>query len=125
MILDTNALSALAEGDEALAACLAGVHELCVPVVVLGEFRFGVRFSRHRRTYENWLREALRDLDVLPVIEATAECYEVLCNELKQAGTPIPSNDAWIAALAREHGLPIVTRDRHFELVRGLRRVSW
>ncbi len=125
MILDTNALSALAEGDEALAACLAGVHDLCVPVVVLGEFRFGLRSSRHRRVYENWLREALRDLEVLPVLEATADCYAVLCGELKQAGTPIPSNDVWIAALAREHALPIVTRDQHFERVRGLRRIPW
>ncbi len=125
MILDTNALSALAEGDEALAACLAGVHDLCVPVVVLGEFRLGLRSSRHRRVYENWLREALRDLEVLPVLEATADCYAALCGELKQAGTPIPSNDVWIAALAREHGLPIVTRDQHFERVRGLRRIPW
>ena len=125
MILDTNALSAFAEGDEGLAKCLAGVHDLRVPVVVLGEFRFGMRFSRHRRTYENWLNEALRDLDVLPVLESTAEFYAVLCGELKRAGTPIPSNDVWIAALAREHRLPVVTRDRHFEQVPGLRRIPW
>jgi tRNA(fMet)-specific endonuclease VapC len=44
---------------------------------------------------------------------------------LKQAGHPVPANDAWIAALALEHRLPVLSRDRHFDDVRGLRRESW
>jgi tRNA(fMet)-specific endonuclease VapC len=125
MILDTNALSAFAEGDEGLAAQLEVAPELYLPVVVLGEYRFGIRQSRHRKAYEDWLRGALRDLAVLPVLDSTSQHYAVLCHELKRAGTPIPTNDAWIAALSREHRLPVVSRDTHFDLVRGLRRVSW
>jgi len=45
--------------------------------------------------------------------------------ELKRAGTPLPANDLWIAALAREHGLPIVSRDAHFDRVRGIQRLAW
>lgn len=125
MILDTNALSAFADGDEGLGALLEGAPELCLPVVVLGEYRFGVRQSRHRKTYEDWLSQALTELLVLPVLESTTEHYAALCHELRKAGTPIPTNDAWVAAMSREHGLPVVSRDAHFDVVRGLRRVSW
>lgn len=51
----------------------------------------------------------------------TAYCYAEIRRELKGAGQPIPSNDLWIAALAREYGLPVVSRDSHFRAVRGLR----
>ena len=125
MILDTNALSAFAEGDEGLGARLEVVAELCLPVVVLGEYRFGVRQSRHRTAYEEWLQVVLSELEVLPVLATTTEHYAALCHELKKAGTPIPTNDAWVAALSREHRLPVVSRDAHFDVVRGLRRISW
>jgi tRNA(fMet)-specific endonuclease VapC len=125
MILDTNALSALADGDESLSAELHGVTALYLPVIVLGEYRFGIRASRYRRTYEKWLKQALGDISVLPVLEETTEHYAVLCGELKKAGTPVPSNDVWVAALCREHAMPLISRDRHFDAVKGLRRISW
>jgi len=125
MILDTNALSAFADGDDALLAKLDTALELCVPVIVLGEYRFGIRQSRYRRSYEKWLDDALRDMAVLPILDSTAEHYAGICQELMKGGTPIPSNDVWIAALCREHGLPIVSRDQHFGAVTGLRLVSW
>lgn len=62
---------------------------------------------------------------VLPLLESTTRHYAVLCHELREAGHPIPSNDAWIAAQAREHGLPIVSRDTHFDAIPGLRRLGW
>ena len=125
MILDTNALSALADGDESLSAALEGVTTLHLPVIVLGEYRFGIRTSRYRRTYEKWVKQALGDITLLPVLEETTNHYAGLCAELKKAGTPIPSNDVWIAAFCREHALPLISRDRHFDVVKGLRRISW
>ena len=124
MILDTNALSAFADGDEALLARL-GSAELHVPVIVLGEYRYGIRRSQHRAEYERWLCSALVAMSVLPVLEPTTHHYAAICHNLRTAGTPIPTNDAWIAALALEHGLPIVTRDQHFDLVTGLTRLGW
>jgi len=125
MILDTNALSALADGDDDLLSQLESAPELCVPVVVLGEYRFGVRQSRYRRTYERWLDEACADLSILPVLESTAKEYAALFQELRRAGTPIPTNDVWIASLCREHNLPLVTRDQHFGVVPRLRMITW
>ncbi len=98
---------------------------VAIPVVVLGEFRFGVLQSNRRRAYELWLEESLPLYRTLAVTEETAEFYAQIRLELNQAGKPIPANDAWIAALSREHRLPVLSRDRHFDLVKGLRRVAW
>ena len=125
MILDTNALSALAEGDEALRNRLEGIQLPSIPAVVLGEYRFGIRGSRHRADYEAWLAANLGEYEILAVTADTASVYADLRHELKGMGRPIPENDLWICALAREHGMPVVSRDRHFGFVPGLRVESW
>jgi predicted nucleic acid-binding protein len=94
-------------------------------VVVLGEYRYGIGQSRYRRSYQAWLDEALEDLQIVPVMDATAREYSRVLLELRRAGTPIPTNDAWVAALCREHRLPLVSRDAHFDVVPGLRRIAW
>ena len=125
LILDTNALSAVAEGERGATREFVRAGQVAIPVIVLGEYRFGIAQSRHRRKYERWLEELVAVCNVLAVDNETAIQYAELRGELKAAGTPIPSNDAWIAALARQHSLPILTRDRHFDLIRGLRRLDW
>ena len=125
MILDTNALSAFADGDKDVGEILRRQPRVAVPVIVLGEFRYGIAGSRHRSIYESWLDAHLRHVDVLPVTGETARSYAAVRVALKGAGTPIPANDAWIAALALQHRLPVLTRDRHFEAVPGLTRQGW
>jgi tRNA(fMet)-specific endonuclease VapC len=124
VILDTNALSAFADGDEELAATLDD-GDLHLPVIVLGEYRYGIRRSRRRAEYEQWLKNTLPMLVLLPVGQSTTVHYAALCDGLRRAGTPIPTNDAWVAAIALEHALPVASRDRHFDLVTGLTRVDW
>ncbi len=125
MILDTNGLSAVADGDAALAPILRKAAEVAVPVIVLGEYRHGIQQSRDRQRYERWLTESIRNYRVLDVDEETAISYAILRTELKRAGTPIPSNDVWIAALCRQHSFPLLSRDRHFDLVGGIERIDW
>lgn len=125
MILDTNGLSAMAEGDKELEVILATADELAIPAIVLGEYRYGIAASRSRPRYENWLRELLDACRVLAVDEDTAVEYSSLRRDLKQIGRPIPSNDLWIGALVRQHRMPIVSRDQHFDWIAGVRRVSW
>ncbi len=124
MIVDTNALSAVADGDPAAVAALAGTR-ITVPVIVLGEFRFGIAQSRRAREYAQWLAGVLAGFEIAPVVEQTTLYYAQIRLELKRTGTPIPSNDVWIAALCRQHDLPLLSRDRHFDVVNGLRRHSW
>jgi tRNA(fMet)-specific endonuclease VapC len=125
VILDTNGLSALAEGESALEPILRKAERVAIPVIVLGEYRYGIGQSRDRKHYEQWLTESLPKFRILDVDERTTLSYTVVRTELKKAGTPIPSNDVWIAALCRQHSLPIVSRDRHFDAVLGIRRVEW
>jgi tRNA(fMet)-specific endonuclease VapC len=125
VILDTNALSAFADGDPGVGDVLRMQARATIPVIVLGEFRYGIAQSRHRRTYEAWLKSELRHFDILAITDLTAEAYATLRVELKKSGHPIPANDAWIAALAVQHRLPILSRDMHFDAVPGVSRQDW
>jgi tRNA(fMet)-specific endonuclease VapC len=125
VILDTNGLSALVDGDLAIEPLLRKAAQIALPVIVLGEYRYGIALSRHRQRYEQWLTEYLPAFQVLEIDERTTVSYAVVRTELRKAGTPIPSNDAWIAALCRQHALPLVSRDIHFDHVAGLERLGW
>ncbi len=125
MILDTSALSAVGAGEPVAVAAFRRAECIAIPVIVLGEYRFGISPSRHRNQYERWLREMLSASSLLEVNEETATHYAEIYAALHRAGTPIPSNDVWIAALCRQHGLPLLSRDQHFDLVPGLLRHGW
>ncbi len=125
VILDTNALSAFVDGDNKILKIIGRQPELALPVIVLGEYLYGIRQSRLRIRYEEWLQTNLDLFDLLSVGQSTANFYAEVRRELKNSGKPIPSNDIWIAALAREHRFPIVTRDAHFQTVDGLRILAW
>ncbi len=81
--------------------------------------------SRYRADYTDWLESLLRDCLVLDVNEPTTHYYAEITLELKRKGKPIPSNDIWITALCRQHALPLLSRDRHFDLVPGAKRIGW
>jgi len=125
LILDTNALSAFVDGDAAVGEVLRRQARAAIPVIVLGEFRYGIAESRHRPAYEAWLEAELPHFDVLAVTEETAVAYAALRVALRRSGRPIPANDAWIAALALQHRLPVLSRDQHFDAVPDLERKSW
>lgn len=125
MILDTNAISALADGADDVARLLADVDVFSLPVVALGEFAYGIEQSRHRVRYRSWLQRFVEASRVLDVDRETAARYAVVRAALRARGRPIPANDAWIAALALQHQLPVVSRDAHFDQVPGVRRIGW
>jgi len=125
VILDTSALSAFVDGDEGVGEILRVRARAAIPVIVLGEFRYGIALSRHRSAYEAWLKSELPHFDVLSITEETATQYAALRVALKRSGHPIPANDAWIAALALQHGLAVLSRDQHFDAVPKLQRQTW
>jgi tRNA(fMet)-specific endonuclease VapC len=125
VILDTNGLSALAQGEPALESILRKATQVAVPVIVLGEYRYGIAQSRYRKQYEQWLSEFLQIVRILNVDERTTVAYSTVRSQLKKAGSPIPSNDVWIAALCRQHSQPLLSRDRHFDAVTGIARMEW
>jgi tRNA(fMet)-specific endonuclease VapC len=125
LILDTNALSAFVDGDPKVGAILRSEQRAAIPVIALGEFRYGILGSRNRKSYEEWLVINLRHFDLLPIIAETIEPYAELRAVLKRLGRPIPANDVWIAALAIQHRLPILSRDEHFDALSDVRRIGW
>lgn len=123
LILDT--LSAVVDEQPGITEALGQAAVVAIPVIVLGEYRFGVAQSRRREQCERWLRASLPAYDVLDINEETTRSYANIRLELKMAGKPIPSNDLWIAALCRQHKMTLLSRDRHFDVVDGMRRIEW
>lgn len=125
MILDTNAVSAISFGDAALAALLASTLRHHLPVIVIGEYEFGLAGSKRNKELKAWFNLLISESIVLEVDRQTAAHYGEISSVLKRSGAPIPANDLWIAALAIQHGLSIVSRDEHFDRVAGVHRVGW
>jgi predicted nucleic acid-binding protein len=125
MILDTNAISAIADNQSGSVRLFSNAAGIELPVIVLGEYRFGISQSRRRKEYEKWLGELIAATRVLSVDQETTTHYAQIRSELKKAGKPIPSNDLWIAALARQHRLPVMSHDTHFDAVPDLKRIGW
>lgn len=125
MILDTNALSAFADDAPAAVAAIGRAEQVAIPVIVLGEYRYGINHAARPREHEEWLAKFVRYCRILEVTQRTALWYADIRSELRKTGKPIPANDAWIAALCREHNLPLLSRDQHFDRVAGLRRLTW
>lgn len=125
MILDTNALSALFAGDPDLGRLLEAADRHHLPAIVIGEYRYGLMRSRNRRAVSVLFDSLIRESIVLRVDERTAETYAHVRTELREKGRPIPENDVWIAALARQHQTAVVSQDAHFDEVEGLQRLSW
>jgi tRNA(fMet)-specific endonuclease VapC len=120
VLVDTSIVVGHFRGDPGLTPRLGAAATLYVPWIVLGELHYGAHRARRREEGLALIREFLRIGVVLLPDERTAELYGQVKAELAQAGTPIPDNDIWIAALAREYQLPVATRDQHFALVPGL-----
>jgi tRNA(fMet)-specific endonuclease VapC len=125
LILDTNALSAIADCEPAALTALVPYGRFAIPVVVLGEYRAGIMESRGRTEYEAWLLEMIASSTILNVDDETTYHYAAINLQLKRSGRPIPTNDIWIAALCRQYSSPVVSRDRHFDFVQGLKRIAW
>jgi tRNA(fMet)-specific endonuclease VapC len=124
-LLDTNIVVALFARDAAILAKLNAAASIAVPVVVLGELYYGARKSG--RSVANLARvdtfaagNVILDCD-----QTTAQRYGAIKNELLTRGRPIPENDIWIAAVALQHRLTLVSRDRHFQEIPALQLERW
>jgi tRNA(fMet)-specific endonuclease VapC len=126
--LDTNRSHRPAAGRPRLAESLGTCDEIWTPLVVLGELKVGFQGGTERhRGNEGLLQRFLAKSTVSVLLPGreTAEHYARMFVQLKRAGTPVPDNDLRIAALALEHDLTLVTRDRHFERIPQLPREAF
>ncbi|GAH34045.1 unnamed protein product [marine sediment metagenome] len=124
-LLDTNIVIALFAGDLSVEAQLEGAAEVFVPSIVLGELYFGARKSGRARQNVSRIDEFALNTAVLASDTDTAREYGIIKSALQEKGQPIPENDVWIAAIARQYDLTLVTRDGHFKEVEHLKIEMW
>ena len=123
IILDTNAYVGFLRGDEKVLAYLAQATCVYMSVFVLGELFAGFRAGKNEKGNKKSLQRFLSKSTV-SIIEATmetAEIFGLVKDSLRKSGHPIPVNDVWIGAHALETGSVLVTYDRHFSAIPGLR----
>lgn len=124
-LLDTNIIIALFASEASVMQSLAQADEVFIPSIALGELYYGARKSRR-------FQENLGRIEALIVNSTIVECgantarqYGDVKNRLRLKGRPLPENDVWIAALALQYRLTLVTRDVHFQEVENLQTVVW
>lgn len=120
-LLDTNLVILIFAQEAAVESRLAQAAGVFVPSVVLGELYYGAYKSS--RVAENIVK--ISEFAVIGCDATTAQHYGEIKNNLRARGRPIPENDIWIAAIAKQHDLTLVTRDAHFIEVEGLRLDAW
>ncbi len=116
ILLDTNAYSALMKGVPEIKTIIENAEQVFMPIIVLGEilsgFKNGNREQENTKILNTFLD--LPGISVLNTSEETASIYSEILQQLRKAGTPIPTNDIWISALSVETGSVIITYDKHF-----------
>lgn len=125
MILDTNAISAMSSEDREIEVAIHEATQLYLSVPVLAEYQYGLINSRYQKLLGAWLEQLKTSWPVLTLDLMTAHCYAEIRNQLQRKGRVIPVNDLWIGALAIQHQLPILSEDRHFDYIDGIKRIGW
>jgi tRNA(fMet)-specific endonuclease VapC len=124
-LLDTNIIIALFGQDPQVLEQLPQVQEVYVPSIALGELYYGAQKSECVSVNVTRIEEFAANSTVLGCDHGTARRYGGIKNFLRQKGRPLPENDLWIAAIAMQHTLVLVTRDEHFRDIAGLTIEAW
>lgn len=125
LALDTNRYTDLCRGDAQVVEAVEAAEAVWLPFIVIGELRAGFAVGREGPRNEAGLRRFLLKpgVRVLYADEQTTYHYATVYRQLRKQGTPIPTNDMWIAALVLQHSLALYDRDRHFDALPQLTRV--
>lgn len=124
-LLDTNVIIAFFAGEERVRGSLDAADEVFLPSIAIGELYYGARKSGRPEINLTRVDELVLTGVVLACDSETARRYGEIKNMLRIKGRPLPENDIWIAALARQHDLTLVTRDTHFEQIDDLNMATW
>jgi len=125
LALDTNRYTDLCRGEVSIVETVESADEVWLPFIVVGELRTGFAMGTQGPRNEAILRRFLLKpgVAILYADEQTTHHYASVYRQLRKQGTPIPTNDMWIAALALQHSLVLCARDAHFDALPQLVRV--
>ena len=124
-LLDTNAVIARFSGEASVLELLINADELYISTTVLGELFHGAQKSMRVAENIERIERAAAEITILDCDIETARWYGKVHHGLSAKGRPIPQNDIWIAAVALQHGLTLLTKDQHFQNVDDLSIQSW
>lgn len=124
-LLDTNIVIALFAADQSVQQHLKEPGEFFVPVVALGELYYGAMKSTRIDANIDRIDQLGQTASVLGCDSQTSRHYGQIKNNLRHKGRPIPDNDIWIAAIAQQHDLTVVSRDAHFQEVDSVSMEEW
>jgi tRNA(fMet)-specific endonuclease VapC len=119
-LLDTNIIIDLFRGDSKAIARVNQIEVIYVPVIVIGELYFGANRSNQLQKRTSEIEQLEKMVTILEISRTTAQIYGRIKEQLLVKGKPIPENDIWIAAIAAENEMVLITRDGHFEQVDGI-----
>jgi tRNA(fMet)-specific endonuclease VapC len=125
ILLDTNIIIELFNGNTPIADKLSTFPEFFISSVVLGELYIGINRVTNRAKHLSKLNSFLQLCIVLPIDKLVAKKYGEIIAALYKKGKPIPTNDVWIAATAMKHKLTLITRDSHFSEINKLKMKHW
>lgn len=125
VLLDTNIISEWLKGDRKIADKIDQAEGVYIPAIVIGEMLYGARYSTQVERNIEVITRITEQYQVLIVDSATAALYGIVKAGLRKKGKPIPENDIWIASIALQHSLTLVTRDKHFQEIDDVIMMEW
>lgn len=125
ILLDSNIIIELFKGNLIVAAQFKSYSSVNIPFIVLGELYLGAYRSSNPEKHIKQIDSFLIKCQILNGDEETANNYAIIKTFLLKKGKPIPENDIWIAAIAKQHQLSLITRDNHFDEIDSLDVVNW
>jgi tRNA(fMet)-specific endonuclease VapC len=122
LLIDTNIYSKGMSGNDYAANLLRVSEEILLSPIVVGELLFGFKQgSREKENLEIFRKFQLSPrVTIIDITIETSEFYSLIVRDLRKKGTPIPTNDIWIAASVMEYGAHLATMDKHFKFVEGI-----
>jgi len=122
VLIDTNIYSYAMRGDKDIISLLQQASEIGICSISIGELISGFKGGKHEQKNRKELEEFLDAprVKIYPVDEDTADFYAEIHSHLRKKGTPIPTNDLWIASVAFQYGLKMISKDSHFKKIPGL-----
>ena len=123
IVLDTNAYTALIANDASMATAIQKCDKVILPVIVIAElfsgFKVGNKEEYNMQIFEQFLQ--ISKIEIAPIDYDSAMIYADIYKQLKHDGKPIPVNDIWIAAITIQQKAAVLTLDKHFSYVKGLK----
>lgn len=124
-LLDTNIIAAWLKGETSVADKIDKAKEIHIPIIAVGELYYGALYSTQVAKNMKEIKSITSTYNVLQIDEETTIAYGNIKAALRKKGKPIPENDIWIAAIAKRFELVVVTRDKHFKEIDGIKIKSW